>query len=158
MPEAAVKLIKKAKPYQGPDNPLGRLHELDIADKHKLLVPVGILHNRTVKSFTLDQFFAANPGATEVTMEEVVTLPAGIVTPDIPFPVKDGAEIYRIPARLRSDPVAQMHMYPKFEFEIAFGEVEVDEGEPVIPTLHQLIEFVERFVKLFPPLFSQESS
>jgi hypothetical protein len=49
-----------------------------------------------------------------------------------------------------------MHMHPKLGIEIAFGEVEVVEGEPLIPTLHQLIEFVERFIELFPSLFSQE--
>jgi hypothetical protein len=41
--------------------------------------------------------------------------------------------------------------------EIAFGESEVVEGEPITPTLHQLVQFVERFVALFPPLFSQEA-
>ena len=47
-----------------------------------------------------------------------------------------------------------MHMNPKFGFEVAFGEVEVVEGEPIIPTLGGLITFVEGFVKQFPPLFS----
>ena len=49
-------------------------------------------------------------------------------------------------------------MNPEFVFEVTFGEVEVVEGEPIIPTLHQLIQFVEGFIKLFPPLFRQESS
>jgi hypothetical protein len=158
VPQAAVELIKKAKPYKEADNPFWRLNELDIADKHKLLVPVGTVHHRTVKTITLDQFFAANPGTTEATMEDVVTPPAGIVTPELPFPAEDDAEIYRVPASLRNDPVAQMHMNPEFEFEIAFGEVEVVEREPLIPTLDQLIQFVEGFIKLFPPLFNQAST
>jgi hypothetical protein len=155
-PQGAVEIIKEAKPYKGADNPFWRLHQLDIADKHKLLVPVGTVHHRTVKTLTLDEFFAARPGTTEATMEEVVTPPPGIVAPELSFPVKDGAEIYRVPARLRTDPKAQMHMYPEFEFEIAFGEVEVVKGEPLIPTLNKLIQFVEGFIKPFPPLFSQE--
>lgn len=48
-----------------------------------------------------------------------------------------------------------MYVYPQFQFEVAFGEVEVVEGEALIPALDQLIQFVEGFVKLFPPLFSQ---
>lgn len=83
------------------------------------------------------------------------TRPTEIVTPDQPFPLKDGAEIYRVPAHLRSDPKAQIYVYPQFQFEVAFGEVEVVEGEALIPALDQLIQFVEGFVKLFPPLFSQ---
>ncbi len=51
--------------------------------------------------------------------------------------------------------MAQMHMNPQFVFEVAFGEGEVVKGEPLIPTLYQIIQFVEGFVKLFPPLFSQ---
>jgi hypothetical protein len=51
-----------------------------------------------------------------------------------------------------------MYMYPEFGIEVAFCEVEVVKGKPLIPTLYQLIHFVESFIKLFPPLFSQESS
>jgi hypothetical protein len=68
--------------------------------------------------------------------------------------LEDGAEIYRVPPSLRNDPRAQLHVYPKLVIEIAFGEVEVVEGEPIIPTLGGLMKFVEGFVKQFPPLFS----
>ena len=51
-----------------------------------------------------------------------------------------------------------MHMNPEFVFEVTFGEVEVVKGEPIIPTLDELIQFVEGFIKLFPPLFGHESS
>jgi hypothetical protein len=51
-----------------------------------------------------------------------------------------------------------MNMNPEFSFDVAFGEVEVVEGEPIIPTLDQLIQFVEGFIKLFPPLFRKEYS
>ena len=160
--QAAVDLIKEAKPYKGADNPFWPLHKLDIEDKHKLLVPIGMVHHSITTTFALDvaldEFFAANPGTTEATMEDVVTPPAGITMLQHRFPLEDGAEIYRVPASLRNDPRAQMHMYPELTIEIAFGEVEVVKGEPLIPTLHQLIQFVEGFIKLFPPLFSQEPS
>ena len=44
VPKVAVDFIKEAEPYQGAGNPLWRLHQLDITDKHKLLVPVGMAH------------------------------------------------------------------------------------------------------------------
>lgn len=91
-------------------------------------------------------------------MADVAEETIGIIMPPPVFPLKDGAEICRIPARLRDKPVAQLYMNTEFVFEVAFGEVEVVVGEPLIPTLHQLIEFVEGFIKLFSPLFSQASS
>ncbi len=159
VPKRAVKLIKKAKPYKGADNPFWRLHNLDVADKHSLLVPIGMTLHRittTITSAHLNQFFAANPGVTEVTGDVVFTRPAGITVLRRTFPLKDGAEIYRVPASLRNDPIAQMHMNPKLGIEIAFGKIEGVEGEPLIPTLYQDIQFIEGFIKLFPPLFSQE--
>jgi hypothetical protein len=158
-PQAAVDLIMKAEPYVGADNPLGQLHQLDIEDKHKLLVPVGVAHEHTTTRYTLADVVNAYPDLTTIKLHEIPTAEnIGIVMPRLSFPLEDGAEIYRVRASLRNDPRAQMHMYPEFGIEIAFGEIEVVDGEPIIPTLHQLIQFVEGFVELFPPLFSQESS
>jgi hypothetical protein len=158
-PKAAVDLIKHAKPYQGENNPFWRLHQLDIADKHKLLVPVGMVHEHTVNTYTLADVFNAYPDATTINLSEIPSAESiGIVAPKPTFPLEDGAEIYRIPATLREDPIAQMNVNPEFEFEVAFGEVEVVKGQPLIPTLLQLIQFVDRFIELFPPLFSQEST
>jgi hypothetical protein len=158
VPKVAVDLIKKAKPYQGADNPFWRLHQLDIEDKHKLLVPVGMVHKRTITTFTLDRLFDTLPAGYAGNLEEVIGRTGEMVRLQKTFPLEDRAEIYRVRADLRNDPIAQMYMYPEFEFEVAFGEIEVVKGEPLIPTLDQLIQFVERFVELFPPLFSQEFS
>jgi hypothetical protein len=159
VPKAAVDLIKEAEPYQGADNPFWQLHQLDIADKHKLLVPVGMAHASTINTYTLADVLDAYPDATTINLSEIPTAQGiGIVVPKLTFPLEDGAEIYRIPATLREDPIAQMNMNPEFEFEVPFGEVEVVKGQPLIPTLLQLIQFVDRFIELFPPLFSQESS
>jgi hypothetical protein len=49
-------------------------------------------------------------------------------------------------------------MRTQFTFEIAFGEDKVVQGEPLIPTLHELVQFVEGFVELFPPLFTQKGT
>ena len=39
---------------------------------------------------------------------------------------------------------------------VAFGEGEIVEGEPLVPTLHQFSQFIEGFVESFVALFSQE--
>jgi hypothetical protein len=159
VPKVAVDLIKEAEPYQGANNPFWRLHKLDIADKHKLLVPVGMAHEHTTNTYTLADVLDAYPDATTINLSEIPSSTGiGIAAPKLTFPLEDDAEIHRIPATLREDPIAQMNMNPEFEFEVAFGEVEVVKGQPLMPTLLQFIQFVERFIGLFPPLFSQESS
>ena len=164
IPKCAVNLIKDAKPHEGPDNPFGMLHKLDIADKHHLLVPVVVAHEGTTSSYTMADVLGAYLGATDsgVTTINLFEIPSaqsmGFIVPRDALPLEDGAVIYRIPAHLRDTPLAQMNMNPELDFKVAFDEVEVVKGEPIIPTLRQLVQFVERFVALFPPLFRQESS
>ena len=70
----------------------------------------------------------------------------------------------RIPsAPLRKNAVLQEKFAPKWSMLAAGGvlvqqpcsnaEGEVVKGEPLVPALNQLTQFVEGFVKLFPPLF-----
>jgi hypothetical protein len=142
-PKKVVDFIKAANPYKGANNPLWRIHQLDIVDKHKLLVPVGM-----VQGFGLHQLSEMN------TVEIEVFVPNNALQ----FPLEDSTEIYRVPARGSSSPVAQMHMYPHFTFGVAFGEGEIVEGEPLVPTLHEFTQFIEGFIESFVVLFSQEPS
>jgi hypothetical protein len=155
--EDAVDLIMKAKPYKGANNPFWSLRELDVEDKHKLLVPIGAAHHNIVATVHLDEVLPVNPGKTTTLAElaEMIAAPMGITAVSHRFPLKDGAEIYRVPASLHDNPRAQMYMNPEISIVIAFGEVEVVKGEPLTPTLLQFSQFVERFIELFPPLFSQ---
>jgi hypothetical protein len=157
-PKKVVDFIKAANPYKGANNPLWRLHQLDIVDKHKLLVPVGAAHKGTINTLILDRLFDALPAGYTGNFEEVLGPTEGIIMPQTRFPLEDGAQIYRVPARLFDDPVVQMHMYPQFTFGIAFGEGEVVEGEPLVPTLHEFTRFIEGFIESFVALFSQEPS
>jgi hypothetical protein len=138
-PQRAVDFIKKASPYKGANNPFWRLHQLDIEDKHKLLVVV-----------VMEQGFGLHILGAINTVE--VFLPN-----NVEVPLKDGTEIYRIAARGVDDPVAQMRMYPKFAFGVAFGEVEVVKGKPLVPTLHEIAQFVESFIESFVTLFGQNA-
>ncbi len=156
-PKAAVDVIKAAEPYKGANNAFWRLHQLDITDKHKLLVPVGMAYQSVV--FDLARAFDNVPDLPpELAVPQELKMPVGIRPADRQFPLEDGAELFRIAAQVRNDPMAQMHMNPQFVFEVAFGEGEVVEGEALIPTLHELIQFVEGFIELFPPLFNQKGT
>jgi hypothetical protein len=158
-PKCAVDLIMKSEPYEGSDNPFGMLHQLDIADKHRLLMTVGVAHEGTINTYTMADVLDAYPGQTTFNLFELPSAESlGFVVPKLAFPLEDGTEIYRIPAHRRTDPRAQMHMNPQFRFEVAVGEVELVEGKPLIPTLHQLIQFADGFIELCPPLFSNRGS
>jgi hypothetical protein len=156
-PQPAIDLIKAANPYNGANNAFWRLHQLDITDKHKLLVPVGMTQGLIVHDMGL--ILANNSDlADKLTTPQKLSTPPDLSIPQRQFPLEDGAEIYRVPARGRDDLMTQMHMHPQFVFEVAFGEGEVVEGEPLYPTLHQLAHFVEGFTELFPPLFKNRSN
>ncbi len=150
-PKAAVDLIKKAKPYDGGNDALWRLHQLDIADKHKLLIAVGSAHRNVIVDFgaihrnSIASHFGVDPS-------EIPSAPIAIRPADRQFPLKDGAEVFRMATAVRG---SDMDMNPQFTFEIAFGEGEIVKGEPLLETLHELVQFVEGFIKLFPPLFKQ---
>lgn len=156
-PQAAVNLIKKARPYKGGEDAFWKLHQLDNVDKHKLLVPVGMAYTSVILDFAraFDNMPDLPP---ELNIPPDFSMPIGLRPADRQFPLKDGTPLFRVPVEGRSGPGAQMHNNPQFAFEVAFGEGEVVKGESLIPTLLELVQFVEGFIKLFPPLFSHMSS
>ncbi len=156
-PQAAVDLIKRAEPYKGGEDAFWRLHQLDIVDKHKLLVPVGMAYASVILDFAraFDNFPDLPP---ELAIPPEVSMPIGLRPADRQFPLKDGAPLFRVPADGRTGVMGPMHQNPKFSFEVAFGEGEVVKGEPLLETLSQLTQFIEGFVQLFPPLFGQKST
>ena len=86
-------LIKRAEPYQGAGNPFWRLHQLDIADKHTLLVPVGVAHKGTTNSDSLADVLNAYPDATTINLFDMPTAEGiGIIVPKLTFPLEDGTE------------------------------------------------------------------
>jgi hypothetical protein len=156
-PQSAIDLIKAANPYKGANNAFWRLHQLDITDKHKLLVPVGMAQGVIIHDIL--RILALNPDlADKLTTPQKLGLPRDASIPKRRFPLPDGTEIYRVPARGRDDLMTQMRMYPEFTFEVAFGEGEVVKGEPLFPALYELAQFVEGFIKSVEVLFSQPST
>ncbi len=65
---------------------------------------------------------------------------------DRQFPLKDGAEVYRVTAGAR-EPDGEHN--PEFRFEIAFGEGEEIQGDPIVPTLDQFVQFTRDAIELF---------
>ena len=44
---------------------------------------------------------------------------------------------------------AEFHDAPQFTFEAAFGEGQVVEGQPIFPTVDELVQSTERVIEIF---------
>lgn len=136
----ALDLIKEAKPYKGGNDALWYLHRLNIADKHRLLIPVTTADRSLILRIKLNVPWQDEP----IRAPEIALLSAAPT-----FPLEDGDEIWRL-----EDPVAffEHHDEPKFAFDVTLGESEVLAGKPVVPELLQLTNTVEALIEAFVPL------
>lgn len=123
------KLIKAMQPYRGGlhDN-LFQLYRMDIFDKHRAIIPV-------VADLAGVSYTFINPQGLPWTRKDK---PAKV------FPLKDGDILARHHVR-HIDNYGEAH----FTFQIAFGEGQSFEGEPVAPTLRQLLNVVEGVIDIF---------
>jgi hypothetical protein len=139
--DTAKDMIAALKPYKGGNDALWRLHRLDIADKHRLLLAVGATHRNVI-----------------LPSPAVGGMPAGAMSialgvADRQFPLKDRTEIFRVAkaARREGD---QDYDDLKFTFEVALNEPGVIEGEAALPALHELSDLAQGIVAAFDPLLS----
>jgi hypothetical protein len=92
-PAAAIKLVRRLKPYKGGNETLWRLHRLDIADKHTLLIPVAAAHDVFIVKSDV-----RGPGMDHLPPAKRLRGPAI----DHKFPLEDG-DILGTYRRLRAD-------------------------------------------------------
>lgn len=127
-------IVRALKPYKrenGGNTALRALHDLDIADKHVALTP-------TLAAVGLRDFILMN--GQEPVMQDI-----GIVI----FPEK-GAGFIGFPP----DANIEIKGNPKLTADIALGEGQPFEHEPLIPTLHQLVDLIDGIVKTFEAHYS----
>jgi hypothetical protein len=121
----AIKLVQSLHPYKGGNDGLYALHRLDITDKHRLLITVGIVATAiTIYTAQIDINRPPNMPRLSVPME--------LWPPFGTFPLEDGAEIHRISPASFADARLEVDMNPEFKMQIAFGEHGVFEGEPLV--------------------------
>lgn len=136
---SAIALVKGMKPYQGGTDPFWRLHRLDIADKHRLLVPVAARQ----ETFSVRSDIRSI-GTEHYPEPQMTTVRA--LNPR--FPLKNG-DVVLCYQRPPAEPDFEDKTEFAFGFAIAFGEGQVFDGQTVIPTLKQLVEFTEGIVEIF---------
>jgi hypothetical protein len=130
----ARRIIENLKPYKGGDEAFWRLHQLDILDKHKAIIPVGSAYRSVGIAINFERMFPNDPKVAGFKTRPVFVKPA-----DRLFPLKDGAELFKAPL----NQVLPFDDDLQFRFEIAFGEGQIVDGQPLIPALTQICEFVE---------------
>lgn len=142
----AIKAIDAIKPYGGGNDTLWRLHKLNNVDKHRLLITVGSAyrsinvgpHMHRIMMQTRSEAGFGN--ADNIPVPDIFLRPA-----DSLFPLKTGDELF-IDA-----PNAEVNEKMQFRFEVAFGEPQIVEGEPLVETLHQMLDTVDSIVLHFRP-------
>lgn len=128
---AVVDLLRTMKPYHGGNAALRGIHDLDIADKHKALIPVGGL-------FRLPNIRIADETGTRGLIENVAVgfVRDGYVA--VKVDAMRGAEIGReIPG--------EYHLV--FDMDVPFGA-----ARPVVPTLQNLAQLTSGVIKSFETL------
>lgn len=142
--DVSQRLVSRLKPYgAGGNTTLWRLHRLNIADKHRLLITVGAAY----RNFGISVSFQA-PGLPEPLRSPII----GIRPADRMFPLLDGAVLFRMPPPERpppGEPGLWINDDMPFTIELAFGESQVVDGEPVFPSLDAMTKHVERIIGLF---------
>jgi hypothetical protein len=130
MSQDAIDAITATKPYQGGNDALWILHKLDIADKHHaLLTAIVSVSAMRLEIGTFNNFKA--PGCS---------------LPNFQTPLKDGDVFFTC------EPGLENSAY--FTFDVAFSDLEIIEGKPIVPTLLQIMQRVDHLITTFEPLLA----
>jgi len=134
MRQEAMDAIHATKPYKCNGTVrLWQLRRLNDRDKHRLIVTTAVAFTATQPHRFSGPVFDHLGGGGGVITEMDIT-PARRI-----FPLKNGAVFFSQPLHV--------NVNPKFTFEIAFDEPEIIQGEPILPTLHELANLVDGITK-----------
>jgi hypothetical protein len=131
IPQGALDMIRLVQPAFTNDMTLWLLHQLDIVDKHRLVLTTVTSMDRWGVDVARGQTLWFNEHRF--------------------VPLKVGYEITNLPT---STYERQSHQDFQLGADIAFGESELPEGELVLYTVNKLADFVDGFVAKFVPFLS----
>jgi hypothetical protein len=129
---SALDIIESVQPYVTHDQTLWLIHQLDIVDKHRLLLTIVAAMDKWGVEF-------ATKGPELWFNEHRIV------------PLVAGNEITNIPTSTYN---RQAHEDFKLGLDIAFGESEIPEGELVLHTLNKMADFVSGLVAMFDRFLS----
>lgn len=134
--QGVVDIIRELQPYTGGNKLLRSLHDLDITDKHKSLVPVA--HYAGIKNFQMSG--ASGP------MLTIQNLHCG--------PIRDGMVLMSLP------PAGNVRIGQSFNpsLKLCLDEDVIDRDEELVETLHKYVNMVEDILQRFKDLVEKENS
>jgi hypothetical protein len=107
-----------------------------------MIIPVGAAHANVGMNFSKGFAQFVESGV----LSQLPNFPTIFFQPaDRQFPLNNDTEIMRIAAAARGGSYQDL----QFSFEIAFGEGQIVDGEPVVPTLNQFVQFTSDAVETF---------
>lgn len=128
--------VRRLAVHPGGDESLWLLHQLDVEDKHRLLIPVGMAYGAVNLHITFPGFDGGDP---------IVVPPIGIEPADRMYPLREGDEIFRVAKAARDSEDDGFPTKYSFRFELVFGGGSlVAEGKPVTTTLTDLVAHAEQ--------------
>ena len=143
--DLARKMVARLKPYKGGTDAFWRLHQLDIMDKHTTLIPMGASHSRVLWKVDFTSMFEMMG---ETDPNNIPDMPPIAFTPaNTQFPLKNGDVVFEY--GYANDPDRKHKGEFKLTIDVAFGEGQIIDGQPVIPSLQQFVDFIERIAGVF---------
>jgi hypothetical protein len=138
--KAAVNILRTAKAYKSGHKFLRALHKGDAKDKHEVPLLAAATYQKCIIHLPRDLAWPGGKGPTEI--ESVIVPSSGFLF------LEDGTELpLAIHLDTEAGPVVDMKC--DLTADIAFGQGEILEGEPVLKTLHEASQFVDRLVDAF---------
>ncbi len=120
---------------------------LDIVDKHRLVLTVGASYSGvTFDMSVLTRQILAGMTDPPFKPEEIPSMPVTLRRAER-YPLGAGTELFAAPTG-----VFEQYQQAKFTLDVALGEPQILEGEPVVPALRQLVDQLESLIKALIPL------
>lgn len=139
---AAITAIEKLEPYRGGAGELiWQINKLDVHDKHRLLIPVGLIHRGPIIKTKMDVPFKETP----------IVWPAFQLIADEPTRYEEGATLLHVLAAAKTSDQPSPDF--EFSFDVQFGDGEIRSGEIVGKVLQDFISFTEKTVDGFQRQF-----
>lgn len=137
--DSAKAVIKKMKPYKDGNPAIWELHQLDIINKHRVIIPVVSENKAVVLDFGehMRQIFG------EDKVGKIPSMPLGIRPAH--REVSDGMILFST----NDDSWSKQMEFPKFEFELVFGHGDFMEGVSISQKLNEYLELVETTIAKF---------